>query len=235
MNYKKNLIDIISEWVDAIPNTVEIKSVVTSGDLHTLTVCDVLYSQSGFEVTIGGNTYTIISVNQSTKEIVVQGSVSITATSFNLYTVKFYHGTPIQTSVELDQEHNAYEKTPMIYLLELFKERFFETDLDNALERESSIRLFALTQADFDKKLTSEFYSEYILPMRNLMENLVKIIKEDKFTDSSKLESIITNHARFGVYITNKGVVRSLFLDNLSGVENEIEIRRYKEGKCAKC
>jgi hypothetical protein len=235
VNYKKNLIDIISEWVAAIPTLITINSVSTSGDLHTISVCDVLYAQPGFEVIIGSNTYTIVSVDQTTKEIVVQGSVAITASSFNLYSVKFYHGTPIQTSAELDQEHIASEKTPMIYLLELFKERFFESDLDTAFERESTIRLFALTQADFDKKLTSEFYSDYILPMRNLMENLIAIIKEDKFTDATELESLYTNHARFGVYITNKGVEKSLFLDNLSGVEIEITIPRYKEGKCLEC
>jgi hypothetical protein len=209
--------------------TVNILNIVTSGTNHTLTVDDVFYLQPGFTITIGTNDYVIKSVNATTNVIVLTGA-TIVGTSFLVNDVFYFHGTPIQTSSEIDTIKNAADKTPMIYFLENFSETFYNED-DNILERESSVRLFFLSQMS-DKWGTETTYDNCIEPMRKLLELFIdKLNTSSAFNMDGKTFEVI-NHFKFGVYINNKGYEKQLFADKLSGCELQITLSIYKTDEC---
>src|SRR3990172_385101 len=163
MIYKQSSIDVIGEVVSSMSFVVQIVSISTSGEVHTLTVCDVFYAQPGFKLTIDGNTYTIVDV-LAPDTIIVRGSAAIVLLSFFLYPPFFFHGTPIETNVQLVQESNASNKTPMIWFLENFTKRFFYNSEDTR-ERQINFRLFFLTQANHEQWL-DDAYHNAIEPMR---------------------------------------------------------------------
>ena len=236
MIYKESLIDILEQLVASIPTTVTVNNSVDNLDgTQTISVCDALYAQVGFQFTIGPDTYTIIAVDQENETITVSPAVPlIVATSFSLYAPYFFHGTPIETSTELDQNKEASTKTPMVYLLENFSEEFNE-DEELVVERESRVRLFFLTQANFAEWTTDNFYDFAIVPMRRLMENFFEQVRTNRRFDTLEQSFTATNHIRFGVYISNRGVEKSLFVDNLSGVEMEITLTILKDNLCPPC
>lgn len=237
MIYKDNLIDVVGGIVASMNFTTDVISVVDNGDgSQTLTLCDIFHSQPGFEITIGPDVYTIMSIDPFNSSITIWPSAPlVTASQVTIYPAKYYHGTPIETSTELDQEKDANAKTPMVYFMENFTERFFE-DVDDVRERVSNIRLFFLTQADFSNWQTEDFYTNAIEPMRKLMENWIATLKLDKRFDTNEQEFTAINHARFGVHINGKGTLQSLFVDNLSGVEIQIPLLKLKNlGICPPC
>lgn len=236
MNYRDSIITLVQQPVEAMTFPVTIDNIVANGNDYTLTCCDVYHAQPGFIVTIDGQQYTIVSVTYPGTLVVrdLTGTNPITAESFDMYTPFFFHGTPIETNVELGQVKDAAEKTPMVWFLENFSEKFNDNE-EETLERESTCRIFFLTQADHNKWLTDDFYSNAILPMHRLLENWIADLKENKRFETQDLEYTTTNHIKFGVYIANKGVQSSLFSDKLSGVECAIVLKTYKPGECPDC
>src|SRR3989304_3963435 len=175
MIYKQNSIDIIGAVVSSMTFPVSITNVSSVGNVHTLTVCDLYHSQAGFTVTIGGNDYLITQVLEP-DTIIVTGTAPIIVSSFNLYTPFYFHGTPIETNIELAQEKNAFDKTPMVWFLGNFTDRFFD-DSEDTREREIRFRLFFLTQANHEKWLVDDAYLNAIKPMRNLSEQFVEKLR----------------------------------------------------------
>jgi len=238
MIYKQSTIDIVEDVVNAMVFPVEIKGIATSGTQHTLTVCNIYHAQPGFNVTIDNKKYLIKSIS-APDTIVVQGSPAITATSFNLYPPFFFHGTPIQQGMELNQITKAFDKTPMVWFHEQFTDRFIEDALV-AMERESRIRLFFLTQADYEKWLTDDTYHNAIEPMRRLAENFIDELKVyrvgcEKRFNTDDLEFELINYHRFGVFISNRGMEKSLWADKLAGVELAITLPVFKINPCDEC
>lgn len=219
MSYRADTIDILRSVVEAMRFPVTIKSVVEdSSGTFTLTVCDLYHAQPTFSVEIDGNSYTIVSVEHP-GTLVLTGTAPITADSFELYRPYFYHGTPIATGEELKQEDNAFDKTPMVWALEQFED-VFHRDPDDPVDRETTIRLFFLTQGDNELWTTADAYANAIKPMRRLQECFSDALAADTARFSYvPAEETVKNYAKFGVYIQDKGSTRRLFADQLAGCE----------------
>ena len=126
--YKESLIDIIRAVVQDMSFPVTIKSVSNSGNIYTITTCDIYHAQPEFELIIGGQKYVIKEIT-APDTIKVEGLSPIVVTTFDVYEPFFFHGTPIQQGVELIQDKKADNKTPMIWLYEQFTETFFKENL----------------------------------------------------------------------------------------------------------
>lgn len=231
MIYKESSIDIIGEVVASMTFPVQITNVASVGSVHTLTVCDLYHAQPGFTVTIDGNEYTITDIT-APDTMVVTGADPIVVASFYLYTPVYFHGTPIETNIELNQENNAQDKTPMVWFLENFTDRFFD-DAEDTREREIRCRLFFLTQANHEAWKVADAYHNAIEPMRRLMENLVEKLRASPARFGLiDFEYEAINYAKFGVYINNKGMENSLFADKLAGCELSVSLTVYKTDGC---
>lgn len=231
MIYKESSIDIIGAVVASMTFPVQITNVSSVGNVHTLTVCDIYHAQPGFIVTIDGNQYTITDIT-APDTMVVTGSAPIVVASFFLYTPVYFHGTPIETNVELLQEDNANDKTPMVWFLENFTDRFFD-DSEDTREREIKFRLFFLTQANHEQWLVDDAYHNAIEPMRRLMENFIEKLRAVPARFGLiDFEYEAINYAKFGVYINNKGMEKSLFADKLAGCELNMSLTIYKYEGC---
>lgn len=220
MNYRKSLIDILEPLVASMVFPITIYKQIVTGNDHLLYVNDVYHAQVGFNAIIDGLPYKIISVNAALNQMTVtdeENSGAITATSFHLYEPYFFHGTVRETDAELTQNQNAFTKTPMIWVMDGFEETENE-DPDSAIERVSYPRIFFLTQSDFSK-VTNELHDNYEEPMKRLKDQFVKLIRDnyDRF-EVSDWSTKITRYSKFGVYI-NSSIDKSLFADNLSGIE----------------
>lgn len=231
MIYKEDITEFIKGIVDNLVFTINIKSAVDNLDgTYSIEVDEFYYLQTGFKISIGGNDYVVNSINYTTCTAIVTGVALIVATSFDLYPIKFFHGTIRETNTELSDYTVARDKTPMVYFYENFSEKFFE-DNDNVLERESDLRLFFLTQADFQQWQTNQFYDFAIKPMRRLLELFIESLK--LMGRAQEIDSYdTTNHTRFGVFITDKGYEKNYWQDNLSGCELRITLQIAKEMNC---
>lgn len=228
MTYRTPLIDFLRAIVESMEFPVVIKSVVEVAGVFTIVVDDVYHAQATYTMEIGGNDYVITSVDDETNTIVATGSASITVTEFEMYAVHFYHGTPIEANTEIDKTATRFDgKTPMVFVMESFTEDY-DDDIESIIERKVSPRIFCLTSADFDKWTTANFQTHAIRPMSRLVDNLREKIRTTRRVDYENAASHTTTHYRFGVYITNKGTEKSLFVDKLSGQEFVADLTLYK-------
>lgn len=227
MSYRKPLLDILREIHESLEFPVTIISATNSGNTWTITVDNVYHAQPGYIITIDGNEYRITDVDDETNVITATGTEAILATSFEMYGVQFYHGTPISANNEIDKISDPHEKTPMIYVMESFEENWND-DIESIVERTVSPRIFCLTSADFAKWKISEFEQKALRPMMRLVDNFREAIMAYPRTDFEGAGSRSIPHYRFGVYISNRGTEKSLFVDNLSGIEFVPSLTFYK-------
>jgi len=230
MTYKEDIIVFVRNVLSAMDFTINILTNTNNGNgTHTLVLDDVKYLQKGFKQQIGTNTYTIEAVNATSKTVLVKGS-TVAVTSFTPYLVKFFYGNIRETGNELKDYLQSRDKTPMLYLYEEFRERFNE-EPDTNIERESDLRLFFLTQADFQDWQRQDFQDNAVMPMRRLAEQFIEQLKNTKLVaDLTNYET--TTKTRFGVFVSEKGINTGYWADNLSGIELRITIELDKPENC---
>jgi len=235
MIYNKSSIDIIREVVEAMTFPMVITNIATTLNNHILTVCDIKHAQPGFSIQIGATTYLILDIDAENKTITIQGTPTPVLTAFDLYKPFFFHGTPIATGIELIQEKQAFNKTPMVWFLENFVDHFYKGKQDMR-NRDLRARLFFLTQADHEKWLTDDAYKNAIEPMHRLQELfLEELVKKPGIFDMVDFEYDRINYAKFGVYINNKGTEKNLFVDKLSGCEMPFAPLTILKHPCVQC
>jgi hypothetical protein len=230
--YREDTIDILASVVAAMQFPVAITGIASVGDMHTLKVCDIYHVQNGFSVTIGGNSYQVVDF-QYPDTIVVQGSQPIMVDAFEMYRPYFFHGTPVESSAELQQNNNAFTKYPMIWVMENFRDVFYDFNF-SSIERDIRASIFFLTTADHSRWLTANAYKEAIQPMRRLEEQFMRTLvgMSNRFL-MDEFDEEVENYAKFGVYIREKGMDKNLLADELAGCELKAsKIRVYFSGNC---
>ena len=231
MTYKTDIIEYLSDVLDAVNKTVNIVSATTpSAGIQEITVDDVKWIQPSIVLSIGGNDYTVSSIAGCV--ITLIGASAIVVSSFTLPTVYFFHGTVKETNITLTKRQFDTDKTPLVYLLEIFSERFNE-DVDE-FERVSDLRLFFLTHANFEEWEVDDFYANSIKPMQRLTQHFIDTLNKQVRVQQIR-DYELTNLSRFGVYVNNKGFESTLFEDKLSGVELRISLELRKPTDCSGC
>lgn len=213
-------VDLIGDLVELLEFTVGITEVTDNEDgTFTIETCNTYHLQPGFYVTIGESEYLIESVTRNA-EIVVSGTEPITDPTFVAYTPYYYHGTPVQVSRELTEINIASDKTPMVYLNEEIRERYFGKD--SAVDREVECRLFFLTQCDFENWLTADYHNFAINPMRELALEFVELCHRSKLIGKFA-EYTIETRQRVGIVTSGSGK-KNFANAHLSGVELRINL-----------
>ena len=135
-----------------------------------------------------------------------------------------------ETNTELMKEPEQTNKIPMVYLYEEFTETFNDNPID-AIERESFLRMFFLSQADYKNFLRTDFFENCEIPMRRLQEHFIQACKNYTLIDTLTTYDITTK-TKFGVFVNDSGVEVPYWVDNLSGVECKITLKLYKSMQC---
>ena len=185
----------------------------------TLIVDDLFHLREGMAVFVDGVATALISISRSTRTIVVSGDFS-GASTIRVPKPFFFHGTPYNTNTQLAYLDDA-SKVPMIYLMEVLTER---QEGYATFGVRTSMRLFFLDVANVEDWTNDQHYSNVIQGQRSLIARFLDTFAINKRYFTNLYSSAITNHAKFGLYVNNKGHLNSLFNDRLSGVELVIDV-----------
>ena len=144
-------VDVIGNLVAAIDTTIAIDSVVDNGGSYTVTTCNTKYLRPRLTFVHNAIEYTVLDTGFIPNEsFTVTGASIVTGTVITLDPMKYYHGTVIATSAELDKERLDTSKFPMVYLLEIIRDNFNNLEEDR-IDRESDFRLFFLVNTNEEK------------------------------------------------------------------------------------
>ncbi len=198
-----------------------------------LYTCNIFHLRKGMSVNVDGILYTVVSVNHSENSFVVEDTITdpflfIVPNPFYLF------GTPINANVELSNT-DASIKYPFIWLKELIREKIFN---ENAgFDREAQIELFFLDEMNKEDWHTKEFYSEVLIGLNKLVNEVIRQLKQDISNFYlTETEFDVINHGDFGLLIQPmRGHIKSLFSDNLSAVQLSFTLTIKKGCKCLCC
>lgn len=115
-------------------------------------------------------------------------------------------------------------KTPIIWLLETIRERFFGRG--DARDREMELRLFFLDETNVAQFYTEDHRREVVYPMQKMVDEFIATIGRNRNFKTIEDYSI-RSFSRFGVEQDN-GMFQNILDANLSGVELNITLTKYK-------
>jgi hypothetical protein len=187
---------------------------------YTLESCSTFHLQPTFKITIGATEYTITEVSHNTY-IKISGPIFPTSYSFNVYNPIFFNGRVQDVDNEIRFINKAKNKTPMIYVMQDFPDRF--KSRDEALDRITPLRIFFLTQANNPKWTILQHNEQAVKPMRNLAYNFVDFLPTQKYIDD--LDGYeIWDRIKFGKIQNETTKEKNMFAEWLSGCELVIDL-----------
>jgi len=198
---------------------------------YKLFTCDTMWLSVGDKITVSTDTWIVTEL--SINEYIIVTGVNLSIPECIDLTLPFYfHGTVMATNSELNMIKFSSNKFPMIYCLEVFRE-VFNGSVEDAIERESSLRLFFLTENNFENWITEDHYINVINPIRAMLDSFINGINNG--IGFGKIDTYTTvNHVNFGTFAQDNGHLKNLFDDNLSGIELEVTIPVLKDLDCSK-
>ena len=230
-------IKIIKDAINALTFPITIKTVTTNTNgTFTLSVSNNWHAQPGFPITINSVVYKITDIDYCS--ITVKGSPTPTVgIIFQLYKPFFFHGTPIKVGEDLaapEISEDAFKKTPMIYFVENFRDEYY--NITDIRDRDINVSLFFLSQNDPENFTTKDSYKYVVEPMRRLFEVLESYLEQKRgifYMQEGRPK--VENFANFGVYVKDRGILKSAWNDKLAGCERIGIITLMKQWICAEC
>ncbi len=214
----------------AMDKSVICQSVIDNGNNTYTFACNrTRWACKGYDISILGNSYTIISVVYNVS-ITVSGSVLPLALTFDLYAGFFKHGTIRVVANELLRVPNYKNRLPLTFLHEVVTETVHFDPLD-ALDSESDVRIFFLTDCDYKNWTQLDGDTLAIAPMRCFANEFIKCLSNSQYIAPLKSTGTIRSYNIFGNADDN-GVNKNIFNEFLSGVELKISIPFLKDCDC---
>jgi hypothetical protein len=208
--------NLITNWGLKL-NITKVDNFVTSFKIY---VCNTYYISKDFQISIDGNSYLVVSVENNVS-ITISGGVLPLVGLFAIDSPYYFNGTIKQTSGELNLISDVFQKTPLIYLRRTFSESF--NDLKSAISHNSEVTLYFLTQASFESWNTSEFDTNAIEPMRNTVYAFIELLNKRRDLFGKITTYQLTDVIKFASTASN-GYESKLFNESLSGVELSISL-----------
>ena len=209
--------ELIKPIVDALPKTIKVSSVTDNLDgTYTLTTCNTLHLQASNRIiTIDGNPYTVKEVFHNSV-IILEGQTVPNVTEFDIYPIKFFHGTIKTTNIELNQVDTSEDKFPMVYLYEVLEEENSH-NVSELTGRTVDVRLYFLTENDWRNLNSKERQDLGVKPMRNAFDAFMRLLEtSDVCTDVPEL----SRTKPYGVFgrENEQGIFKTIFDADLSGL-----------------
>lgn len=221
--------EIITDFVSRIDTTM---TGVWDGDYTVY--CNTKWARAGKIVTDEiGNEYLINSVDPDGSIASTQLTGAPTPlTGLTFLNPPFYQGgTKLSANAEWTiVTTDLTAKTPLIWLLEIIRlTKFGRADVR---EFETSLRLFFLDETNVKDFYTQDHRREVVKPMTSLAEEFLNVIRNDRNYKTIEDYTLVT-FSRFGVE-TDRGVIENILDANLSGVELQFTLTKYKTN-CKNC
>ena len=227
---RKETVDIIEDLLAEVTTTINIDRWVSLGlGIRKAETCDTSYIHECMMVTIGSEQYRVKEVKVN-EYFVIHTEDSLTDLTFEIKAPSYFHGKAIDTNAELDMIDDKEEITPLVYFTEIYTDRFYPND--ELVERETDIRMFFLTTANYEDWVTNDHYEGVVKPMRNLAYKFIDVLDKSKIIGKFASYYDLTNHPKFGIYLLRKGAEKRIFDDNYSGVEFRIRLPILKDMTC---
>lgn len=216
--------------VNAMDKTIICQSVVTNPDGTFTMACNYTkWLTAGFDVTIGLNDYKIVDF-ECNEWIKLTGSVEPTQLTFNAYPLIFKHGTIKKVASELNQQLSFKDRTPLLFLHDITDEKIHFDELD-VVDNDVDCRLYFLTDCNFADWNINDGDDKGVMPMRNACKEFIKALSISQYVSDLTGTGIVKNYNVFGNY-DDKGVIKNIFNEYLSGVQLRITIPFLKECEC---
>lgn len=225
----------ISEIVNGIFDGIDTTITGTYNSGTGLTdYCATKWARVGKIITDSlGNEYQITAVNTDQSLAVTQ--ISGPATPLDGITFLnppyFQGGTKLAANREWTiSTTDLTAKTPLVWLLEIIRvEKFGRGDVR---EFQTDLRLFFLDETNVKDFYTEDHRREVVKPMEKLAESFLDVVRTNANFQTIENYTLVT-FSRFGVE-TDQGVIENILDANLSGVELQFTLTKYKEN-CKIC
>ena len=212
----KLTVDILDDFIKSLDLSGSVTGFSDDGTNTTLEVRSTYHARRGMFLNVDGDDYRILAVVNNTS-IEVEGLIP-NPLAYRAPNPFYFHGTPMMTNANHISGAKDADKTPMIYLYEILRER--DMSRNSRVSRESDLRLFFLDNADFDTWDTDDHYSKRLVGLNNLVDAFE--VAAEAYTCCFYLfETSFTriNHVNWGIWRDNSGHEKRIFDDNLTGVE----------------
>jgi len=214
-----NTINYMRALVESMTFTQSISNIIVDNVNKTTTfdTCKTYWAADCLYITIDGNKHmvTAIEVNMS---ITIKAELTGNETEFTIAAPFFFHGTPMQATIEMGSEKDYLEKLPFIYIIEPMREKRFKDPM-RVLDRESEMNILFMMPGELKESIDLQI-NNAIQPADNMVwefEN--KILRDPNIADLDEVET--QNRVNYGVWVTRKDKVRGSKPDNMKRLINE--------------
>lgn len=229
--------DIIAYFVSKLNAWINVAGVEACGEnQYKILTCNTKWAQRGFEISGIGK---IIEVDFN-NYIKVESETEPENQNFELYEVKFIHGTTVQVNAEVSRSEfcdNPFKRLPVVYLKE-FTELERKTKYSQDLIRVNlPLELHFLTIGNHTDWTTKDAYNEAIYPMLGLCNAFQEVLFKEKAFVGEWEEENLEFAPKFGVrynFDKGNGVEKNYFDDELSGVSAKFDLP-LKMNFCKSC
>lgn len=229
---QQEITGLVGELVAEIDTTIKGKYNSLSGETD---YCNTKWARAGRSVfDVSGNEFMVDFVNTNESLTVTQiggtptplDGVTTLATPFHLV------GTRIAANNEWKEaKDDLNEKTPFVWLLDNFT--VTKGGRKSSTQFEVELRIFFLDQIDVVQGQTRDHREQAVFPMEQLAESFLDVVRSKPYFKRFK-DYRITSFSRFGV-TSERGVLKNIIDANLSGVQLQFTLARYKSYNCKNC
>ncbi len=224
---REQIADIVGGFIASLPLQQPVLQAIAGQNSTLLEVADALHLRAGMQVLVDGTPAKVLSV--SAGQITAEGVFQL-AESVVIPPPQFLHGTPISVNIELGTLPSA-AKFPAVYLYEILRDRQIFAD-SSPIERECEIILFFLDNAD-PAWLTDAHYDNTVRRMDALAQHFLSQVLLSPLFAGELIEYADTiPHADFGRFAQERGHIRTIFDEMLSGVELRLKLPIKKKTNC---
>lgn len=232
-----NTIDYMRGIVGSMTFNQPISNIIYDPTTKTTTfdTCKTYWVFECYIITIGGTDYEVVSseVNMS---ITIKEELPKGETEYSIKAPHFFHGTPMQATVEMGAESDWLNKLPFIYIIEPMVE---VRDLSpmRVLDRTSDLKILFMLPSELSEPLDLQV-STAIKPADNMVfEYEKKIMTDPNIADLEKATS--SNRINYGVWVLRKDKkkpskqdnMRRLLPEAISGIDYAVKIP-FKRAVC---
>jgi hypothetical protein len=221
--------DTIEEYINSLDFSTNVITHTNDGTNTTLNVFDTFHVRPRLIIDVDGTGYKVLSVNYSTKTIIVQG-VIVSPVKVTVPTPFFFHGTPKAVNHQLSGLSDS-QKVPMIYLYEVIEEELPE--VGSLYYSTPSLWLHFLDVDNREDWNTDDRYSNIIEPQIILTDYFIsKLNTFSKFDGDERSKINRKTFPIWGEYVNYKGAENSIFNEYLGGVSLRFSLPFYKDCNC---
>jgi hypothetical protein len=220
----QNIVDLIGIFVDAMRTTETIISEVDNGDGSITITTNVAALDENDYIILGGNNYSVYDLNTIAGTFKINATFPTGETEWKTAAPYYYHGTPQTVNKEVDTQNETLDKAryPAVILWEVIRQDF-DKDPISVVGNTARLTMSFLDTTNKIDWTIEEHYDNVIDKMEDQADRFISICKNhpyiSRFDDYSYIK-----HFNWGTVVKDKGHVRYILDENLSGLNLEIAL-----------